>query len=807
MPAAGAGRPAQTGGGVEPEGTARTRWGDRLLVRLRGLLHSPDGLVEQTRRLFAVSVVLSMLSVLPKPLLTMPAGLRVVAGLAVLVAVAGWARRYRTRSAPLGADLVEVAALAALVVAFPVAVTIYVFAFAAVWFRALYGPPARAVLYCALVSVGVLAAVPFWARAHSGDPIGQLISMSVPLPALWLTMLVARALARSLFAREQSRRRDAALVELGHRLIGRTERDAIHTDGRRCLVALCAATPGLRAVVVRAGRDGPAVVDHAGWTDPPPAALSRLIAQTSSPRGLDPVAVDGLRALFGPRTGWSGVALPCEPGGWVLLGAPGAVPGEALIAVQSLVNQVALALRTSAAHHELTSRALVDPLTGLANRAAFTAALERQHGTALPFAVLFLDLDDFKTVNDRMGHAAGDELLRQVAARLRAGLRTRDVCARLGGDEFAVLLPDSGDTAHSIAQRLVEQVCAPVPLAGRTVRVAASVGLAFGSAELTAGELVQRADTAMYAAKARGKNRVEAFHPGLLGGTGPEPFEAELAAAAAAGQLVVHYQPIVSVPDEQCVAVEALVRWQHPSRGLLAPAEFVPAAERTGDIVAIGAHVLRRACAEAAGWAGPDGPLALHVNVSAAQLGDAGFREVVRACLADADRGGGRLVLEITESAVLDSPDIGPALDELIRLGALIAIDDFGTGYSALTTLRTLPLDIVKIDRSFLAGYPERAADGVAVEAIVELAGRLGLRIVVEGVERADQQLFLRRVGADAAQGYLHLRPVPAAEFAGWLVGRASAGPAARIEAVAAPAPRGELRIDAAPRAGRRRTG
>jgi EAL domain-containing protein (putative c-di-GMP-specific phosphodiesterase class I) len=234
----------------------------------------------------------------------------------------------------------------------------------------------------------------------------------------------------------------------------------------------------------------------------------------------------------------------------------------------------------------------------------------------------------------------------------------------------------------------------------------------------------------------------------------------------------VHYQPIVSVAEGNCTAVEALVRWQHPSRGMLAPAEFIPIAERTGAIVGIGAHVLRQACAEAGAWVGPAGPLALHVNVSAAQLTEPGFRDVVRECMAEFGLATDQLVLEITETMVLDSPVIERALDDLIELGATIAIDDFGTGYSALSTLRTLPLDIVKIDRSFLAGCPSRAADEAVVEAIVEVAGRLGLKIVAEGVERLDQQQFLLRVGADSAQGYLHLPPTSAAEFAEWLAGQ-----------------------------------
>jgi diguanylate cyclase (GGDEF)-like protein len=744
---------------VEADGTAPARWSGRL----GAALGRPRGLVEQIRWLFALSVVLSMVSVLPKPLLTMQAGLYPLAGTAAVVAAAGWVRRYRTRRDSFGSDLVEVAALMALVVAFPVAVTVYVFAFAAIWFRALYGTAARSARYCALVSAGLLAAVPTWAHLHQEDPAAGAISMAVPLPALWLTMLVARALARSLFAREQSRCRDAALVEVGHRLIGLTEIDAIHTEAARCLSALCAATPGLRAIVVRLEPAGLRVLDRFGWPGPPPALLpAALLPATPPAGGVHPIPAADLGGRLGFDTGWLAIALPDRTGGWVVLGAPTGVPPDATVAVRSLTNQVALAMRASEAHHELAAQALVDPLTGLANRSAFTAALDRRRlDPERPFALLFLDLDDFKAVNDGMGHAAGDELLRHLGARLRGALRPGDICARLGGDEFAVLLADSGDTAHAVARRLVDLVAAPVTVKGHSVRVAASVGLAFGGPGITPQDLVQRADTAMYAAKARGRNRVEVFQPGLLAGPGPAPFEAELAMAVGAGQLVVHYQPIVSVAGGHCVAVEALVRWQHPSRGLLGPAEFVPTAERTGDIIAIGAHVLRRACADAAGWAGPVGPLALHVNVSGVQLTGGGFADVVRDCLKAAARPAGqRLVLEITESTVLDSPAIGPALDELIELGALVAVDDFGTGYSALTTLSSLPLDVVKIDRS---------ASEPVVEAIVQVAARLGLRVVAEGVERAEQLQFLCRVGVDAAQGYLHLRPVPAAEFAEWL--------------------------------------
>jgi diguanylate cyclase (GGDEF)-like protein len=380
---------------------------------------------------------------------------------------------------------------------------------------------------------------------------------------------------------------------------------------------------------------------------------------------------------------------------------------------------------------------------------------------------MFIDLDDFKVVNDGLGHAAGDDLLCVVASRLRSSVRSGDLCARLGGDEFAVLMPHADDGADATGQRLVELVSTPVSLRGHLAQVGVSVGLTFATAGSTAELLMQQADVAMYAAKAKGKNRVQIFDPGLLQDSGHTAFESELATAADEGQLVVHYQPIMSVADGRCIAVEALVRWQHPARGLLGPAEFIPTAERTGAIIGIGAFVLRSACTAAAEW--PSG-LALHVNVSAAQLTDSGFLGMVRGCVAEFGLAPKQLVLEVTETMVLDSPAIRVALEALVAIDVSIAIDDFGTGYAALTTLHTLPLDIVKIDKSFILGDASRAADEAVVGGIVQMAARLSLQVIAEGVERLDQQAFVRTVGADAAQGYLYLRPSPAPAFAEWLM-------------------------------------
>jgi EAL domain-containing protein (putative c-di-GMP-specific phosphodiesterase class I) len=317
----------------------------------------------------------------------------------------------------------------------------------------------------------------------------------------------------------------------------------------------------------------------------------------------------------------------------------------------------------------------------------------------------------------------------------------------------------------------VELLSAPVTLEGRRVQLGASLGLACLQPGSTGAEAVQQADLAMYTAKASGKNRVQIFSPALIDVSGATVLEAELRQAVDDGQFVVHYQPIVDATDGSCLAVEALVRWAHPVRGLLAPAEFLDVAEHTGIGIAIGEQVLRAACAEAAGWPG----IALHVNVSPLQLAHPHFVTVVREVLEEHRLASKQLIIEITESTVLDAPAVQGTLDVLAGLGVGIAVDDFGTGYSALTTLRTLPVDVVKIDKSFVAGAATEDADQAVIEAIAQMADRLGLQTVAEGVEDADQQAFVRAAGITAVQGRLHQAPVPAAEFTVWLTGERSA--------------------------------
>ena len=408
---------------------------------------------------------------------------------------------------------------------------------------------------------------------------------------------------------------------------------------------------------------------------------------------------------------------------------------------------------------QLQFQAFHDPLTLLANRALFRDRLDHalEQRRDEPVSVLFVDLDDFKTVNDSLGHDAGDRLLASVAERLRACVRVGDTVARIGGDEFAILVErdDQATEGPAIAQRVLSALDVPFSLAGRDLRVSASLGLASG--QYRSGEsALQDADLAMYAAKANGKARVELFeHRMRTSAVDRLELGADLQAAVEAGEIVVHLQPIVDLATLTVEGHEALVRWQHPERGLLGPGAFLALAEETGAIVPMGWWILEQACESAMRW--PDGEVA--VNLAARQLLDPGAVTTVAAILARTGIEPRRVVLEITESVLLDAEAIGHRLQQLRALGVLLAIDDFGTGYSSLSYLTRLPVDIVKIDRSFVERLGGPPGDEVLVRAVVDLARSLSLRSVGEGVETPAQLERLRSFGCDAAQGYLFGRP------------------------------------------------
>jgi diguanylate cyclase (GGDEF)-like protein len=429
----------------------------------------------------------------------------------------------------------------------------------------------------------------------------------------------------------------------------------------------------------------------------------------------------------------------------------------------------AMADSMAGSQRSLTLEANTDSLSGLANRAAFSArlqaSLDRTDRRGIQ-ALLFVDLDDFKDVNDTLGHAAGDELLRVVAARLSAAVRPGDAVSRLGGDEFAVLLDSLPHRAFAreVAQRIVTALSEPVRLGDRWAHVGASVGLAMCRPDSTLVGIMREADVAMYAAKAKGKNRVEAYDADLDELTiARHNLRSELQGVAARGELVLEYQPVVDLDTGFPVGVEALVRWQHPTRGLLPPSEFVEAAEQTGAIVEIGTFVLETAARQVRFWQRRYGlpEFWLAVNVSVCQLDRPRFAQEVGRILRRARFDPRALVLEVTETVLADPKgEVAQTLASLRETGARVALDDFGTGYASIGYLRRLPLDILKIDRSFVAGTSADSQANALLEAIVAMAERLGLEVVPEGIEEVDQLTRLRAMGCHIGQGFLLSRPM-----------------------------------------------
>jgi len=416
-------------------------------------------------------------------------------------------------------------------------------------------------------------------------------------------------------------------------------------------------------------------------------------------------------------------------------------------------------------------RRLHDPLTGLANRMLLSLrldhALARARRNAGVIAVMFLDLDGFKSINDRQGHGFGDELLIEVGSRLRATVREYDTVARLGGDEFVVVCEDLGDraVASGLAQRILDAVARPIEHRKNDTLVTTSIGIALSEIGDTAELILQRADTALYQAKARGRARFELFDQDLNDQIiAIAELEAALRHAGRRNELRLHYQPIIDASSAQICGFEALVRWERPGYGLLPPAAFVETAERTGLIIDIGAWVLRTACAQAAEWnrRTPGRSLGISINVSAQQIRDNSFVATVTAALSESGIDPRLVTLELTESSILEAPTSRPTVfTDLRALGLHIAIDDFGTGYSSLTHLRQLPIDVVKIDRSFVNTLGAERDDTAIVAAVVGLAHNLRFETVAEGVETAAQAAILVHLGCDQLQGFLFSKPQP----------------------------------------------
>ncbi|MFN8897807.1 MAG: putative bifunctional diguanylate cyclase/phosphodiesterase [Pseudomonadota bacterium] len=430
---------------------------------------------------------------------------------------------------------------------------------------------------------------------------------------------------------------------------------------------------------------------------------------------------------------------------------------------------------TALAELKVQELARIDSLTGLPNRNMFLAEIERaiartrRHG--LPFAVCFIDLDRFKSINDTLGHAAGDQLLREMAGRLRGVLRTTDLVARLGGDEFVVLLEGTAGVADLgvIGNKMLAALSEPLTLGPALVQLSGSIGISCHPADGDdAATLLRNADAAMYQAKSRGKNNVQ-IYTSQLAEEASRAFELEsqLRLALAREELLLHFQPKIDLASGRLCSVEALLRWNHPLRGAVSPGDFIPLAEERGLIVPIGRWVVQAACRQIRSWRDAGfTPVPVAVNLSARQFASDTLVADIEDALTRYDVSPSELEFELTESALMAEPDrAAEVLERLGRMGIGIAIDDFGTGYSSLSYLKRFRARQVKIDRSFIHGLPGDRDDVAITQAVIAMAHSLGLGVVAEGVETSDQLETLRAMGCDQAQGFLLGRPMPAGQL------------------------------------------
>jgi diguanylate cyclase len=441
----------------------------------------------------------------------------------------------------------------------------------------------------------------------------------------------------------------------------------------------------------------------------------------------------------------------------------------------SLERSIRYAIDRKRTEVQLAHLAVHDHLTGLPNRSVFDErldhALERRRG-GQGVAVLFIDLDGFKRLNDSFGHGASDDVLREAAARIRAAIRPHDTVARLGGDEFTVLCEDvQGDRgALTIGRRITEELARPLLIDGHEIVLRASIGVVLAGPErVTAEELLQQSDDAMYRAKARGGGVPQLYTPGRARERAGHEIQVESALRRAIpDELVARYQPVVALDGGRLVGAEALVRWQHPSRGLVPPGDFIPVAEQSGLIVALGDWMLRESCRQAVGWDG----LRVSVNVSGHQVAEGSLVGSVAGALEESGLEAARLQLELTETVLMDDIDEHVVLlRELKELGVSLALDDFGKGYSSLSYLHRFPIDRVKIDRAFVGGLPESRTSLAIVSAVLSFARALDIEVVAEGVETQAHVDALCDLGCEFAQGFFFHRPVAAEEIAALLAG------------------------------------
>jgi diguanylate cyclase (GGDEF)-like protein/PAS domain S-box-containing protein len=531
--------------------------------------------------------------------------------------------------------------------------------------------------------------------------------------------------------------------------------------------------------LVRNSSDFVMAVDCAGNLDYVSPSLERLLGKESAELMGTPLTelahpedATSLSALLSRARTAPGDSFTCEwrirqhEGGWLPVETVATGAGEDVEAAGVVLNTRDLKVR-KALEQKLSFQAFHDPLTRLANRSLFRERVEHalDRRSVGELAVLFVDLDNFKTINDSLGHAAGDHVLVETAHRLRSTLRAEDTAARLGGDEFAVLLEDADVTcAARVAERVRSALGTPFWVLGQEVFVSASIGIAMREAGDTAGDLLRNADVAMYTAKQKGKARFEIFeaamHETVMARLG---MEAELRRAIERREFVVYYQPIVRLDTAEVVGAEALVRWQHPTRGLVPPLEFIPLAEETGLIVPLGSWILKQACGQLAEWQRMrpgEEPFVMNVNLSSRQLVRDIMADEVAAAVDESGIRASWLVLEVTETVLMADPVAAAAALKQIRdLGVRVALDDFGSGYSSLSHLRRFPIDIVKIDKSFVDDVARNGVESAIARSIIELGRAMNLQTVAEGIEAGEQAETLLGLGCELGQGYFFARP------------------------------------------------
>jgi diguanylate cyclase (GGDEF)-like protein len=595
---------------------------------------------------------------------------------------------------------------------------------------------------------------------------------AVPLVALLSAMAADRsrrinsAHDRLEALRLERRRRDAAVLRVGDALASNLDLDALlELVGRAATEALDGEAGRARTVEAESPCDGPVEAALRG-------AEERAVAAS----GIAEAELAGHHAIAGL------IGSAADPIGVISVARTTPFTAEEHSLLVYLCGQAAVSASNVARHEllrdaeaRLRHQAFHDGLTGLVNRSLFAErvsdAIGACSGRLGTLAVVYLDLDGFKLVNDTLGHEAGDELLSAAARRIRECLRHGDVAGRLGGDEFAVLLHElDGETgAQATAERLRASLREPFRIADRECMVRASIGIAMGAPGADHESLLRRADLAMYAAKSGGGDRVKGFRPEMLVDSDVRAqLATDLRRAVGGGELELRFQPIVDLRDGRVQLVEALVRWQHPVRGLLSPGAFIDLAEQTGVIHELGAFVVDEACRVAAGWQQTGGQApAVSVNVSSAQLRSPGFASHVEAALAQRGLAADHLILEVTESVAMASDaETRATLDALRRLGVPLALDDFGTGYSSLSHLARMRADLLKLDREFLAGIDETPAQARLVGGVIQLARTLGVPVIAEGIERPAQLERLLELGGHLGQGYLLGVPADASVLA-----------------------------------------